>query len=93
MANPPLSADSGWLLVTDRWAPGWRASVNAQSVPTLGANFIFRAVPVRRGENVVRFTYRPAGYPWLLVLSWLTLGVVVAWSFQRGQSRGSESRL
>ena len=71
--------DSGWLMVTDRWAPGWRASVNATPVPMLGANFIFRAVPVRRGENVVRFTYRPAGYPWLLILSWLTLACVVGW--------------
>jgi hypothetical protein len=73
--------DSGWLMVTDRWAPGWRASVNATPVSMLGANFIFRAVPVRRGENVVRFTYRPAGYPWLLVLSWLTLAGVIGWRF------------
>ena len=76
-----LSApDSGWLMVTDRWAPGWRATVNAQPVSTFGADFIFRAVPVRRGENVVRFTYQPAGYPWLLMISWLTLAGVVGWS-------------
>jgi hypothetical protein len=76
-----LSApDSGWLMVTDRWAPGWRTTVNAKPVPTFGADFIFRAVPVRRGENVVRFTYQPAGYPWLLVMSWLTLAGVGGWS-------------
>jgi hypothetical protein len=76
-----LSApESGWLMVTDRWAPGWRTTVNATPVPTFGADFIFRAVPVRHGENVVHFTYQPAGYPWLLVMSWLTLAGVVGWS-------------
>lgn len=71
--------DSGWLLVTDRWAPGWHAEVNARPVSTFGADFIFRAVPVGRGDNVVRFTYHPAGYPWLLAMSWLTLAGVVGW--------------
>ncbi|HUQ82745.1 MAG TPA: YfhO family protein [Gemmatimonadaceae bacterium] len=70
--------DSGWLMVTDRWAPGWRATVNAKPVSTFGANFIFRAVPVGRGVNVVHFSYRPAGYPWLLAVSWLTLAGVLA---------------
>jgi len=67
-------------MVTDRWAPGWRATVNGQPAATFGADFIFRAVAVRRGENVVRFTYQPAGYPWLLALSWLTLACVLGWS-------------
>jgi Bacterial membrane protein YfhO len=76
-----LSApDSGWLMVTERWAPGWRATVNGQPTPTFGANFIFRAVPVRRGENVIRFVYRPAGFPWLVAASWLALACVVGWS-------------
>lgn len=72
--------DTGWLMVTERWAPGWRATVNGQSASTFGANFIFRAVQVQRGENVVRFTYHPAGYPWLLAASWLTLACVIGWS-------------
>jgi hypothetical protein len=69
--------DSGWVMVTDRWAPGWRAEVNGRPVSPFGANFIFRAVPVRRGKNLVRFTYHPAGYPWLLAVSWLTLAGVI----------------
>ena len=88
-----LSApDTGWLMVTDRWAPGWRAAVNGQPAAIFGADFIFRAVAVRRGENVVRFTYQPAGYPWLLALSWLTLACVLGWSAvaaTRSRARGS----
>jgi hypothetical protein len=65
--------DDGWLLVTDRWAPGWRAWVN--DLPKRGwiGNLVFRAVPVQRGENRIRFLYSPTGYHWLVAGSWLTL--------------------
>jgi hypothetical protein len=68
----------GWLLVTDRWAPGWRAWVNDVPQPVWIGNMVFRAVPVVRGENHVRFFYSPFGYPALLIGSWLALGLVSA---------------
>ena len=74
------SPDRGWLVVTDRWAPGWRATINDRPVDVFGANFIYRGVPVPAGESVIRFAYKPAGYPWLLALSWLTLAAVGAWA-------------
>jgi hypothetical protein len=67
---------AGWLLVTDRWARSWQAEVNGRSATVYGGNFIFRAVAVAVGQNRVRFTYRPLGYPWLLGLSWTTLALV-----------------
>jgi hypothetical protein len=60
----------GWLFVTDRWAPGWRATVDRKPVPIWGANAVFRAVRVHAGSNAVQFDYRPAGLPILLALSW-----------------------
>lgn len=66
----------GWLLFTDRWARGWRAWTNGREVPVWGGNLIFRAVRVPPGAVVVRFAYRPAGYPWLLVTSWGALLLV-----------------
>jgi hypothetical protein len=66
----------GWLMVTDRWAPGWVARVNGQPREVLGADFIFRAVPVTRGDNLVEFRYKPRGYVPLIAVSWLTLAVV-----------------
>ena len=74
-----LEADcprDGWLLVTDRWARGWRARVNGQPAAVFGGDFIFRAVRVRAGENRIQFDYRPAGWPILLVLSWGVLALV-----------------
>jgi hypothetical protein len=70
----------GWLLMTDRFARGWRAWVDGAETPVLPANLVFRAVQVRRGAHTVTFRYRPWGYPWLVVLSWGTLAAVAAGS-------------
>ena len=66
----------GWLLVTDRWSRGWRAEVNGKAVPVYGGDFLFRAVPVAAGVNKVSFSYRPSGFPLLLIVSWGILGAV-----------------
>jgi hypothetical protein len=63
----------GWLLVTDRWSRGWVATVNDLPVQIFGGNFIFRAIPVRAGENNIQFSYDPFGWWSLLLLSWSTL--------------------
>lgn len=68
--------ESGWLLVTDSWSYSWSATVNGSPTPVSGGNFIFRAVPVQAGTNVVDFQFHPVGFPWLVALSWLTLAVV-----------------
>jgi hypothetical protein len=68
---------AGWLLVTDRWAPGWRVTVNGQERPLWIGNLIFRAVEVEPGTNRLEFSYRPFGHPWMLLLSWTTLGAVL----------------
>jgi hypothetical protein len=68
----------GWLLVTDRWAAGWRAKVNGIPVQVFGGNLIFRAVRVRAGENVIQFYYPQPLYFGLVLLSWTTLIAVFA---------------
>ena len=69
----------GWLLVTDRWSHGWMATVNDLPVPVFGGDFIFRAIPVRAGENRIQLSYQPFAWKWLLLLSWSTLFIVFAW--------------
>ena len=70
----------GWLLVTDRWARSWQAEVNGRPTTVYGGNFIFRAVHVSAGQNNIKFTYHPFGFPWLVVFSWGTLAVVACYS-------------
>lgn len=66
----------GWLLVTDRWAHGWSAKVDRQQAEIFGGNFIFRALRVHSGVNEVEFSYRPAGWPGLVICSWASLAAV-----------------
>jgi hypothetical protein len=68
----------GWLLVTDRWAAGWRAKVNGIPVDVFGGNFIFRAVRVPAGDNRIQFYYPQHLYFALVLLSWGTLAAVFA---------------
>jgi hypothetical protein len=68
---------NGWLLVTDRWAAGWRARVNGIAAEVFGGNFIFRAVRVSAGDNIIQFDYPQRLYFVLILLSWTTLILVL----------------
>ena len=71
----------GWLLVSDRWSPGWKATVNGTPVENTAANFVFRAVPVQRGENRIVFRFEPRGFVSLIIVSWSLLIVAGVWLF------------
>ena len=53
------SEEGGLLFVSDSWYPGWKAFVDGKEVDILRANYSFRAIPVEKGEHVVRFVYEP----------------------------------
>jgi hypothetical protein len=73
--------NDGWLMVTDRWSRSWHASVNGVETPVEGADFIYRAVWVRKGSNRVEFSFHPAWVYPLVGLSWFTLGGIGFLSF------------
>jgi hypothetical protein len=77
----------GWLLVTDRWAPGWKARVNGKATPVQGADFLFRALPVQTGRNRIELTYQPLGYPWSPLATWLFIAAVLVASFWPRKTR------
>ena len=68
--------EDGWLLITDRWAHGWKAKVNRRLEEVSGGNFIYRSLHVRAGENRIQLYYEANGYFALLILSWGTLASV-----------------
>lgn len=85
-----------FLVLTDTYYPGWRASVDGSPRPLLRANHFFRAVPVLPGDQTVVFRYhsRPlrvgswvAGSSLLLLL----LGLM-SWRQRRESSAGEEPR-
>ena len=76
-----VAPQRGFLLVTDRWADGWEATVNGRPQPVLGADFIFRAVAVEPGANVIRFLYKPRWF--LPFATWSALALIAAWQCRR----------
>jgi hypothetical protein len=83
----------GWLLVNDRWAPGWRAEVNGQPSVVHPADFVFRAVHVKAGQSRIVFRYRPATLPVTLLLCWGALIAVAIMQVDRGWLVGKVKRL
>ena len=75
--------EHGYLLVTDRWATGWEATVNGQARQVLGGDFVFRVVEVDAGMNEIEFHYNPRGFWPLLGLSWGTLALGGGWQIRR----------
>ncbi len=69
-ANSP-----GLLFLSDTYYPGWEAYVDGDKTTIYRANFAFRAVPVRQGQHVVTFVYRPASFVLGILLS--SIGIIV----------------
>ena len=82
--------EAGWILVSDRWAPGWRATIDGVPAVVEGGNFLFRALEVAAGEHHVAMSYRPSGYPWALALSWALLTLVAALALPGARGASSE---
>jgi len=53
------STAPGFLVVSDQYFPGWRASVDGRPAEIVPANLCFRAVAIPAGTFRVEMTYRP----------------------------------
>lgn len=51
-----------YLVLSDTFDPGWRATIDGRPAPIAPAYVAFRAVYVEKGRHVVEFRYRPAGF-------------------------------
>jgi hypothetical protein len=87
----------GYLVVADRWAPGWRVLVDGMPRTLYRGDYLFRVVPLDEGRHTVRFLYRQpllreglvvtlTGAVVALALGLFGLGAPAA----RGGLRGSE---
>lgn len=87
-------SEAGFLVLTDTEYPGWRVRVDGDRRPLLEANYFFRAVPVRPGDEEVVFRYRSAPYRRGRVVSGVSVLVVLAgllgWKWRRPREADSE---
>ena len=59
---------TGYLVLSEVWYPGWRATINGEDAPILRANYTLRALPVPAGELEIRMWYAPESWRWGLTL-------------------------
>lgn len=52
----------GFLVLADTFYPGWKAFVNGEETEVLRANYAFRAVVVKEGENNVKMVFEPTNW-------------------------------
>jgi hypothetical protein len=76
------SQSTGWLVISDLWYPGWVAEIDGNQTPVHRANYLFRAVEVPEGTQIVSLSYQPIWFSIGLALSslaWVLLGILLIW--------------
>lgn len=68
---------AGYLVLTDTFSSGWRASVDGRPVPILPANIAFRGVALPPGNHRVEFVYQPEVVRLGGMISLTTLAIVL----------------
>ena len=87
------AAETGYLLLTDAFYPGWTATVDGAPAEVVRADVLFRAVHVLAGRSVVTFEYRPAWLPGALIggaAAWVLAAVFVVFAMSRRNNNSSE---
>jgi len=88
---PVSLRQSGWVVLSDTYYPGWFVFVDGQPATLLHADYAFRAVAVEAGDHVVEFRYEPRPFQiglWISAVSgviWLGLAL---WLWRRKPAPG-----
>lgn len=69
----------GYLVLSDAYYPGWRATVDGRPAPIERANYAFRAVYTPAGSHTVRFVFEPLIWKVGLGISGATLLILTGW--------------
>lgn len=70
------SATPAYLVFSEKWFPGWRASVDGQPAEIQIANFAFRAVYIPAGEHTVTMQFVPTSTPIGIAIMLLTVALL-----------------
>lgn len=53
------SQSGGWLVFSESYDHGWQAKINNLSVPIYRANYVYQAIKIPAGKNMIEFKYKP----------------------------------
>jgi hypothetical protein len=76
-----------FLVTSDAYYPGWRASVDGETAQLLRADYALRGVMVPAGDHVVRFEFRPKIFYYGAAISILSLLALAALLLLPARSR------
>ncbi len=69
--------ESGFLVLSDVWYPGWKCTIDGAATPIYRANTTFRAVKLPAGVHRIEFRFEPASYSRGRVITFASLGLLV----------------
>jgi uncharacterized membrane protein YfhO len=71
-------SEPGWLIVSEIWYPGWRATANGRPVTIERVNGLLRGVYLGQpGSYRIVMEYRPGSVIWGVRIAVLTVGVMI----------------
>lgn len=79
-------AQDGFLVLSEKYYPGWEAYVDGKETKIYKANYVMRAVYLPKGTHKVRFVFDPWPYKvglWVSSATFLSLIGAVAWRIRR----------
>jgi hypothetical protein len=71
---------AGVVALSDRWSPGWRATIDGQPTPILRIDHALRGVAAPAGDHAIVFTYAAPGLCAGLTLAGVAAMALVGWS-------------
>ncbi|CAA9502434.1 MAG: hypothetical protein AVDCRST_MAG30-1992 [uncultured Solirubrobacteraceae bacterium] len=83
---------AGLLVLSDAYAPGWKAEVDGRPAKVERVNYVMRGVRVPAGTSDVRFTYEPLSWRigWIVsLLTLLGLAAVALWPARHRSAPGA----
>lgn len=72
-----LNGSYGWLTLSEIYYPGWEARVDSQPRRIYRGNYIFRTIPIRKGDRELVLRYKPASVKNGMLLSLSTLVLII----------------
>ncbi|MBF0768337.1 YfhO family protein [Staphylococcus warneri] len=73
--------EDGYLVMPIPYAKGMKASIDGHAVEVKKANGIMTAIPVKKGQELIRLTYTPPHFYLLIVIS--IAGIIISMIFAR----------
>ncbi len=67
----------GFLVLSDTYYPGWKASVDGKEAKIYKADYILRAVFIEPGKHIVKFTYDPFSFKIGAIITLGTIGILL----------------